>query len=86
VATEALEPGDSVLFYTDGVVEAHRPGEAHFGVDRLVDLVGQHASDQLEPEEVIRHVVRAVLEHQHDELADDATLVLFRWHGPSGAR
>jgi serine phosphatase RsbU (regulator of sigma subunit) len=81
VATEALEPGDSVLFYTDGVVEAHRPGGDQFGVERLTDLLGQHASDQLEPEEIIRRLVRAVLEHQEDQLTDDATLLLFQWHG-----
>lgn len=82
VASEALEPGDGILFYTDGVVEAHRPGEEPFGIDRLADLAGQQASDQLQPEEVVRRVVRAVLAHQGDELNDDATLVLFRWHGP----
>jgi serine phosphatase RsbU (regulator of sigma subunit) len=82
VATESLEPGDSVLFYTDGVVEAHQPGGDLFGVERLIDLVGQHASDQLEPEEVVRRLARSVVEYQVDELEDDATLVLVQWHGP----
>jgi serine phosphatase RsbU (regulator of sigma subunit) len=82
VATEALEPGDSVLFYTDGVVEAHFPGEEQFGVERLADLLGQHASDLLEPEEIVRRLVRAVLTHQDDRLFDDATMVLFQWIGP----
>jgi serine phosphatase RsbU (regulator of sigma subunit) len=81
-ATEPLEPGDCVLFYTDGVVEAHLPGEEEFGVDRLVDLATQHASDQLEPEEIVRRLVRSVLDHQSDRLPDDATVVLFRWNGP----
>ena len=84
VATAALEPGDSVLFYTDGVVEAHLPGQEEFGVERLVDLVGQHASDQLEPEEIVRRLVRSVLDYQDDRLTDDATLVLFKWNGPPG--
>ena len=84
VATAALEPADSVLFYTDGVVEAHLPGQEEFGVARLVDLVGQHASDQLEPEEIVRRLVRSVLEYQDDRLTDDATLVLFKWNGPPG--
>ncbi|MDQ3640222.1 MAG: serine/threonine-protein phosphatase [Actinomycetota bacterium] len=84
VATVALEPGDSVLFYTDGVVEAHLPGQEEFGVERLVDLVGQHASDQLEPEEIVRRLVRSVLEYQDDRLTDDATLVLLKWNGPPG--
>jgi serine phosphatase RsbU (regulator of sigma subunit) len=82
IATEMLEPGDSVLFYTDGVVEAHMPGREQFGVERLADLLGQHAADQVEPEEIIRRLVRAVLEHRDDRLADDATVVLFRWNGP----
>jgi len=84
VATAALEPGDSVLFYTDGVVEAHLPGREQFGVERLTDLIGQHAADQLEPEEIIRRLVRAVLEHQDDRLADDATMVLIQWNGIKG--
>lgn len=83
VATDALEPGDSVLFYTDGVTEAHIPGGEEFGVERLADLAGQHASNELEPEELVRRLTRAVLEHQDDRLSDDATLVLFTWRGPS---
>ncbi|MHB8671045.1 MAG: PP2C family protein-serine/threonine phosphatase [Acidimicrobiales bacterium] len=85
VATEPLEPGDSVLFYTDGVIEAHTRGGEQFGIERLADLAGQHASDQLEPEEVVRRLVRSVIEHQHDQLADDATLVLVQWKGPVAA-
>lgn len=81
-STETLEPGDSVLFYTDGVVEAHLPGKEEFGVDRLMDLATQHTSDELEPEEIVRRLVRAVLDHQSDRLPDDATVVLFQWNGP----
>lgn len=86
VATDALEPGDSVLFYTDGVTEAHTPDGELFGVARLADLAGQQASDQLEPEEMVRRLVRSVTEHQQAHLADDATLVLLQWHGPSTPR
>ena len=82
IETDTLEPGDSVLFFTDGVTEAHVPGGEQFGVDRLADLAGQHASDELEPEELVRRLVRAVLEHQDDMLSDDATMVLFKWNGP----
>lgn len=84
VATEALEPGDSVLFYTDGVIEAHTLGGEQFGVERLMDLAGQQASDQLEPEEIVRRLVRSVGDHQDAELADDATAVLVEWKGPAG--
>ena len=81
IATEMLEAGDTILFYTDGVVDAHTPGDEPFGVDRLVDLTTQHASDQEEPEEIVRQLVRSVLSHQGDELPDDATIVLFQWNG-----
>ena len=81
VASEALEPGDSVLFYTDGVTDARKPGGELFGVERLADLIGRHASDQVEPEEVVRQIVKALLEYKADQLADDATLVLVRWNG-----
>jgi serine phosphatase RsbU (regulator of sigma subunit) len=81
-ATEDLEPGDSVLFFTDGVVEARGPQVSGFGIERLADLAGRTASDQLPAEEIIRHLVSAVLEHHHGELGDDATLVMVQWHGP----
>jgi serine phosphatase RsbU (regulator of sigma subunit) len=81
IATESLEPRDLVLFYTDGVVDAHLPGREQFGVQRLVDLTTQHASDQQEPEEIVRQLVGAVLDHQSSELPDDATIVLFQWNG-----
>jgi serine phosphatase RsbU (regulator of sigma subunit) len=83
VASVSLEPGDSVLFYTDGVIESHLPGSEQFGTERLADLVGQHSSGDAEPEEILRRIIRAVLEHQHDTLADDATIVLFQWNGPA---
>lgn len=83
VSTEALEPGDGVLFHTDGVTEARSTSGGQFGVDRLMDLLGQHAADDLEPEEIVRRLVRSVRDHRVIDLADDATLVLVEWKGPS---
>ena len=37
-----LEKGDSVLFYSDGLVEAHDPGREMFGFPRLQGLVAGH--------------------------------------------
>lgn len=79
--SERLEPGDRVLFYTDGIVEAHPPGQEQFGTDRFVEVITQHASDQLQAEALVRLVVDAVLDHQSDALSDDATVVLFQWNG-----
>src|SRR5215207_6185998 len=39
-----LEKGESVLFYSDGLVEAHDPRREMFGFPRLQGLVGAHRS------------------------------------------
>ena len=38
-----LEPGDTVLFYSDGIVEAHNAQREMFSFGRLQSLVGGHA-------------------------------------------
>ena len=86
VATVELEPGDSVLFFTDGVTESVVSGGGRFGVEHLADLVGQHASDQLEIEEVVRRLARSVVEDHLGKPNDDATLVMVQWKGPTSAR
>jgi serine phosphatase RsbU (regulator of sigma subunit) len=40
-----LQRGDTVLFYSDGLVEAHDPQREMFGFPRLQGLVGAHRSD-----------------------------------------
>ncbi len=37
-----LEPGESVLFYSDGLVEAHNPKREMFGFPRLRGMVASH--------------------------------------------
>ena len=83
-AQESLEPGDGVLFFTDGVVEARTPDGEEFGVDRLADLAGQYASELLEPEEIVRQILRSVLDHRRAELRDDATVLFVEWVRPGG--
>ena len=38
-----LEAGESALFYSDGLVEAHDPQREMFGFPRLRRLVAEHA-------------------------------------------
>ncbi len=84
VGTEHLQPGDMLLLYTDGVIEARSPDGEFFGQDRLVDLVVRNLAAGLPAPETMRRVVHALLDHQAGELDDDATLLLVEWHGPSG--
>jgi len=84
LATESLEPGDSVMLYTDGVTEARTASGGFFGTDGLIDLTNRHASDLLRPERMLRQIVASVREHQGtDGLVDDATVVVVRWDGPA---
>ncbi len=82
VTEVALEPGDTVVLYTDGVVEGRGADGQEFGLARLGDLLERESASGLSPEEVLRRLVHAVLEHQQGALRDDATLVLLQWDGP----
>ncbi|HEX6235590.1 MAG TPA: PP2C family protein-serine/threonine phosphatase [Acidimicrobiales bacterium] len=77
----ALEPGDAVLFHTDGVTESRSADGTFFGRDRLADLVVRRMAGGDTPAEVLRQVVHAVLEHEDQRLRDDATLVMLEWQG-----
>ena len=40
VPTECeMAPGDSVLMYTDGLIEVNRPGNFLFGQERLIEAI-----------------------------------------------
>jgi serine phosphatase RsbU (regulator of sigma subunit) len=78
VATENLEPGDSVLFYTDGVTEARQADGELFGLDGLAGFLQREASAQVSTPETLRRLRRAIMSH-HGALADDATALLVDW-------
>jgi sigma-B regulation protein RsbU (phosphoserine phosphatase) len=41
-ATVHLDPGDTLLLYTDGLVEARDQADVEFGRERAADLLGEH--------------------------------------------
>jgi serine phosphatase RsbU (regulator of sigma subunit) len=78
----SLEPGDGVLLYTDGVVEARTPDGAFFGEERLRDLLAREHAAAGSPQEVIRRLVRTTIEHASASgLRDDASMLYVRWDG-----
>ncbi|MEO8216311.1 MAG: SpoIIE family protein phosphatase [Acidobacteriota bacterium] len=73
--TLQLQPGDSLVLFTDGVTEASSDGEDEYGSARLEELVGKlHGR----PAEVFTgEIERSVLEFvQDDHCADDVTMVV----------
>jgi len=67
-----LKPGDRLLFYTDGLVETRNRAGRFFALDA-------HAAAALAAPDLgtaVRRVVRLLLEHAGEGLADDVLLVL----------
>ena len=72
--TITLANGDSILLYTDGVLEARREGEL-FGPERLVDLV---STDDRTPGQLVAAVYSAICDFAGGQLQDDVALLAVR--------
>jgi serine phosphatase RsbU (regulator of sigma subunit) len=79
VHAEQLEPGDRVLFYTDGVTEGHTTGGTPFGVQRLGEFVIEHTVAGTPAPEIMRLLNHEINAHQSGSLRDDATVVMVEW-------
>ncbi len=79
-----LEPGDTLLFFTDGVTEALNPQEQFYSIRRLEDLAGSFSgrSAQQITNAVAHDVRRFCAEH---EQSDDLTILAARWLGQQPA-
>lgn len=69
-----LNPGDRILFYTDGVSEVVNEEEEDFGEERLLELLGQ--SRKTPVQKAHQHITRAVKEYCNNSFQDDATTLL----------
>ncbi|MBC8162624.1 MAG: serine/threonine-protein phosphatase [Roseiflexaceae bacterium] len=71
-----LHHGDTVFFFTDGVVEALNPAGAMFGDDRLQALLGACAA--MKPRAMVARLVHELRQWGCGTQADDITLVVLR--------
>jgi sigma-B regulation protein RsbU (phosphoserine phosphatase) len=76
----ALEDGDQVLLYTDGLVEAMDPDDRLFGRNRLKQLLGQQCGGL-----TCREMVNVVMSNNEDFLqgeirTDDVCLLAMQWN------
>jgi sigma-B regulation protein RsbU (phosphoserine phosphatase) len=72
----ALEPGDRLVLFTDGVSEATDAGGEMFGEERIEELVAD--SRELDARELQQTIVDAATSFSGGELEDDLTLVVVR--------
>ncbi len=82
VQTAQLEPGDRVLFFTDGVVEERLPGGEQFGEERLRDLIEKTTAADLNCAESVRRLSHALMAARSGRTSDDASLLLLEWKRP----
>jgi serine phosphatase RsbU (regulator of sigma subunit) len=69
--TIALDDGDSILFYTDGITEARNRAGEFFTLTNYRTL-----SDSHDPERALAHLSSAVVGHVGHALEDDAAMLL----------
>lgn len=78
-ARAALEPGDTLVLYTDGVTDARAADGTRFGEDRFRATLRDAASDGASARELVDAVVGSVRDFVAGEAAaDDLTLVIAR--------
>jgi serine phosphatase RsbU (regulator of sigma subunit) len=68
-----LEPGDRLMFLTDGMTERNA---AAVDIEAIM-----MAGAELHPREAVQHLVHALLEATEGALEDDATVMCLDWHG-----
>jgi phosphoserine phosphatase RsbU/P len=76
----ALEPGDVVVFVTDGLLEAKSEREELFGEDRMRSVLAR--ADLPSASQALANVFAAVEEFSHEQTDDRTAVVLRRKHEP----
>jgi sigma-B regulation protein RsbU (phosphoserine phosphatase) len=71
-----LQPGDTIVLYSDGITDAGENSGRGFGAARLEATVKQHGEKPLD--EIRQAVLKAVRDWSGNEVEDDMTLLLVR--------
>jgi hypothetical protein len=79
VNAEALEPGDRVLFFTDGIIEERMAGADRFGEERLIDQLERAEQAGGPVQQTVRRLSHALMRERGGTTSDDATLFLLEW-------
>ena len=78
--TISLEPGDTLLFLTDGILESQEPGGAFFGAEKTLALVRSHIHEPAQ--RILESLYQGVRDFTGDGLQlDDVTAVICKLDG-----
>jgi sigma-B regulation protein RsbU (phosphoserine phosphatase) len=81
--TEQLQPGESLLLYTDGLPDAMDSGDQPFGTDRIRVVLETHRQSQ--PSAILDRIEEAVARHvEPGQPHDDINLVLAQYPEATG--
>ncbi|MEM7544439.1 MAG: CHASE2 domain-containing protein [Pseudomonadota bacterium] len=81
-ASITLQPGDTIVMFTDGVTEAETPDGQLFEQDHAEDIAAEASRDGAVA--ILNRLEAAVLSHQAGGApTDDTTILAITWHGPA---
>lgn len=84
VVEEQLQPGDRVLFFTDGIVEERLADGSDFGLEELKTVLEEILTVRTRVQETVRRLGTALLHSRGGRTSDDATLLFLEWPGTPG--
>jgi serine phosphatase RsbU (regulator of sigma subunit) len=85
VGEEQLQPGDSIVLYTDGITESRDDRGDPFGLAGLTDFLERESGTDAPLPEVVRRLTHAIVSHQGGVLKDDATILVAEWTNGRGS-
>jgi sigma-B regulation protein RsbU (phosphoserine phosphatase) len=74
-----LQPGETLLFYTDGLTEARSPDGEFYGEGRVQAFLAEHAAES--PTALCNHLEHEICQFQQMNLADDLTILALKRTG-----
>jgi len=81
VEQHELSAGDTLIFYSDGLADAHRPGQGYFD-DQLPGEAGALAGRT--PDQILARLQAVALEFCQGKVQDDITMLAMRVGEPPG--
>jgi serine phosphatase RsbU (regulator of sigma subunit) len=73
-ATAALDPGDTLAVYTDGLVEVRNEDQEEFGFQRLTEVICDASCE--EADRIVKRCIDEIVSFAPGRLRDDVTVVM----------